>query len=82
VLIVAFGVLGLIGLQAGNQNVDDAQYRRSGVPGECVDRPDVGLRSKTLVTDFDSGGGGIPSRSSDVGPVSGCQREHCGDAPS
>jgi type IV pilus assembly protein PilV len=62
VLIVAFGVLGLIGLQArAIQNVDDAQYR-----GEAAFLANALIGQmwvsdqKTLVADFDSGGGGIP----------------------
>jgi len=62
VLIVAFGVLGLIGLQArAIQNVDDAQYR-----GEAAFMANALIGQmwvadqKTLVANFGSGGGGIP----------------------
>jgi type IV pilus assembly protein PilV len=62
VLIVAFGVLGLIGLQArAIQNVDDAQYR-----GEAAFLANALIGQmwvsdqKTLAADFDSGGAGIP----------------------
>jgi len=60
VLIVAFGILGLIGLQArALQNIDDAQFRgeaaylANGLLGQ------MWLSNRaTLVADFDSGGAG------------------------
>jgi type IV pilus assembly protein PilV len=62
VLIVAFGVLGLIGLQArAIQNVDDAQYRgeASYLANALIGQMWVSNQA-TLVADFDSGGAGIP----------------------
>src|SRR6266496_3049532 len=60
VLIVAFGVLGLIGLQArAIQNVDDAQYR-----GEAAYLANAVIgqmwvsNQKTLIADFDDTKGG------------------------
>ena len=60
VLIVALGILGLIGLQArAMQNVDDAQYR-----GEAAYVANALLGQmwlydpKKLIADFDSSGGG------------------------
>jgi len=60
VLIVAFGVLGLIGLQArAIQNVDDAQYRGEAayLASALIGQMWVS-NQKTLVADFDSGSGG------------------------
>ena len=60
VLIVAFGILGLIGLQArAIQNVDDAQYRSEAayVADALLGQMWVYDRTK-LIADFDSGGGG------------------------
>ena len=62
VLIVAFGVLGLIGLQArAIQNVDDAQYRGEAayLANALIGQMWVSNQA-TLVADFDSGGAGIP----------------------
>jgi type IV pilus assembly protein PilV len=62
VLIVAFGVLGLIGLQArAIQNVDDAQYRGEAayLASALIGQMWVSNQA-TLVADFDSGGAGIP----------------------
>lgn len=61
VLIVAFGVLGLIGLQArAIQNVDDAQYRGEAayLASALIGQMWVSNQA-TLVADFDSGSGGI-----------------------
>lgn len=60
VLIVALGLLGLIGLQArAIQNVDDAQYRAeaSYLANALLGQMWVHDRTK-LIADFDSGGGG------------------------
>ena len=62
VLIVAFGVLGLIGLQArAIQNVDDAQYRGEAayLANALIGQMWVSNQA-TLLADFGSGGGGIP----------------------
>ena len=62
VLIVAFGVLGLIGLQArAIQNVDDAQYRGEAayLASALIGQMWVSNQA-TLVADFDSGSAGIP----------------------
>lgn len=62
VLIVAFGVLGLIGLQArAIQNVDDAQYRGEAayLATALIGQMWVSNQA-TLVADFDSGGAGLP----------------------
>jgi type IV pilus assembly protein PilV len=60
VLIVAFGVLGLIGLQArAIQNVDDAQYRGEAayLASALIGQMWVS-NQKTLDVDFGSGSGG------------------------
>jgi len=60
VLIVAFGILGLIGLQArAIQNVDDAQYRAEAayLANAYLGQMWVADRT-TLVANFDSAGGG------------------------
>ena len=60
VLIVSFGLLGLIGLQArAIQNVDDAQYRAeaSYLANALLGQMWVHDRTK-LIADFDSGSGG------------------------
>ncbi len=63
VLIVAFGILGLIGLQArAFQNVDDAQYRAEAayLANQLIGQMWVSSQA-TLVNDFDSGvGTGAP----------------------
>jgi type IV pilus assembly protein PilV len=61
VLIVALGILGLIGLQArAIQNVDDAQYRAEAayMTNALLGQMWVYDRSK-LVADFDTAGGGV-----------------------
>jgi type IV pilus assembly protein PilV len=61
VLIVALGILGLIGLQArAIQNVDDAQYRAEAayMTNALLGQMWVYDRSK-LVADFDSAGAGV-----------------------
>jgi type IV pilus assembly protein PilV len=60
VLIVAFGILGLIGLQArAFQNIDDAQYRAEAayLANQLIGQMWVS-NQKTLVADFDSSGTG------------------------
>jgi len=62
VLIVAFGVLGLIGLQArAIQNVDDAQYRGEAayLANALIGQMWVSNQA-ALVADFGSAGAGIP----------------------
>ena len=61
VLIVALGILGLIGLQArAFQNIDDAQYRAEAayMANALLGQMWVYDRTK-LIADFDSGGGGV-----------------------
>jgi type IV pilus assembly protein PilV len=61
VLIVALGILGLIGLQArAIQNVDDAQYRAEAayMANALLGQMWVYDRTK-LVADFDTGAGGV-----------------------
>ncbi len=62
VLIVAFGILGLIGLQArAFQNIDDSQYRGEAtyLANALIGQMWVSDRN-TLKADFDSTGAGIP----------------------
>jgi type IV pilus assembly protein PilV len=62
VLIVAFGILGLIGLQArAFQNIDDSQYRGEAtyLANALIGQMWVSNRN-TLKADFDSTGAGIP----------------------
>lgn len=60
VLIVALGILGLIGLQArALQNVDDAQYRAEAAYLATALLGQMWVYDRTkLIADFDSGGGG------------------------
>jgi type IV pilus assembly protein PilV len=60
VLIVAFGLLGLIGLQArAIQNVDDAQYRAEAAYLANALLGQMWVHDpKQLIADFDSAGGG------------------------
>ena len=60
VLIVALGILGLIGLQArAIQNVDDAQYRGEAAysPTRCSGRCGC-TTARNCIADFDSSAGG------------------------
>ena len=79
VLIVALGILGLIGLQArAIQNVDDAQYRAEAayMANALLGQMWVYDRTK-LVADFDSGGGGARvHRIQGVGRPAAARREH------
>ncbi len=59
VLIVALGILGLVGLQARMvQNVDDAQYRAEAahLAGDALGRMWTSPQA-TLIADFQTGGG-------------------------
>ena len=60
VLIVAFGILGIIGLQARSmQNIDDAQYRSEAVYLASALIGQMWVNSPaTLSAQFDSGAGG------------------------
>jgi type IV pilus assembly protein PilV len=62
ILIVAFGVLGLIGLEArAIQNVDDAQYRAEAAYMANALLGQMWAYDQTkLVADFDSSGAGAP----------------------